>query len=225
MLKQLFAHEVRLARIKLLHNRSEGGAKAAKADGKQAEAEEGASALSGNNRVGAVPPHVQAQLEKALGGKTGSSSLLAQASESILLDPTRLRAALVRIAEAAAAASSSAAGHKQAMDAANAAATADGTAVESGASRFLQVAAAKSRKAELARKRSAITSTGSSMPLSAEPETPSLGPTDVDMAGDRDMTEAPATHLTRMMRYPIVLRYQEGFTNAIRRPIYAADFL
>jgi hypothetical protein len=73
---------------------------------------------------------------------------------------------------------------------------------------FLAAAANRSRQAELARKRQGLS--GAPKPGAA-----------AGLAG----AKPSGTPTAAAKHYPVIYRYQEGYTNAVRRPVRISDFV
>ena len=210
VLKHLIAHEVRLARIRVAALRAAEGeavdaatASALDADAMSAADTSRPHAASTGANVVRVPAHVAAQLTQA-----AASSVAA-----------RRPAASDEEAAAAAAAEP------------RTSATVVDRVVPTGMT-FLAAAATKSRAVELTRKRAAMNACvrGVSTPLSLREAHRGAGAATAATRG-AGFTTANKTAVSNVqdraakVTYPVVYRFKEGYTNAVRRPLHLVDFL
>lgn len=113
------------------------------------------------------------------------------------------------------------------------------TAAAPTASNFLTAAAERSRLAELNRKRTAIAA--ASQLAQVQRVQLAAASADGDGRGGEALSVAPTTAASKAaaaaaqqlrgssnaaaLRYPVLYKFQEGFTNAVRRPVLLSDFL
>ena len=97
---------------------------------------------------------------------------------------------------------------------------------------FLERAAARSRELAMARRRNAIAAASAASGTSAEDAADrteaALAPLDGDDTGSIPTAVESKPSMPRPLSrggHHIVLRFQEGFTNAVRRPVVLADFV
>ena len=202
VVKQLVAHEIRLGRIRAMH------ARAALSQHQPSSPSAKNSATTGDDGLPittpsavaapvVVPAHVRAQLQTALATKGGKPALLSKVEVGGDAGEITPSPATERAAAAA------------------------------GMS-FLTVAAQRSRLAQAARKRSAMSAPGqaaaaaaSAAATSAAAASPSVGGSELPEASVGLVVAAASGSA----RYPVVYRYQEGFTNAVRRIVRLRDFI
>jgi len=101
-------------------------------------------------------------------------------------------------------------------------------AVPTTASNFLTAAAERARLATLNRKRTAIAA--SALLLQQQKLAAGGGAASAAASASASASAAPEAALRSstnalQLRYPVVYKYQEGYTNAVRRPVLLSDFL